>query len=109
MTTSVENIIITGTLRYIDEYKKLHFTVSDADDIEKIKKCEELSLNGKMPYWVSPLNVMKLRVNLTKYERPYVAKYERMLKKEFKCVLKVNTYESDDYGHGVVFSLLKIL
>jgi hypothetical protein len=99
-------IKITGFFNHTDEWKRLHFTITDPGSIEILKKFE-FKENEKTPIMVnSDTGIMWLRINLDKYSKPYIkTRYEPLIKQNLLLVLKPNRYNSVSYGKGMSMEL----
>ena len=102
-----QKITVTGTLQYIDEYKRLHFQVSEPEHQAKLEELNQ-SIVGKSPiYKKDDEDFTRLRVNLSKYEKVNMDKYEKVQKKTLTITLKVTPYDSEAYGKGTSLTLHK--
>lgn len=102
-----KRITFTGTLHYIDEYKRLFFILCP-DSKEKFESFKAHK-GGKSPvstYEVEDAKVTKVRVNLIKYDKPNIKRYENLLKKKMNVTIERNDYESEQYGAGTSLKLL---
>ncbi len=96
-------ITLTGTLNYIDSYKRLFLSDLDACSVSALG---ELDIRGKSP--VSEYEGKQtVRVNLDKYSKPYMSRYESLLKQKVQFSVTTVYYDSEEYGTGTTLRLLK--
>jgi hypothetical protein len=106
-----------GVLNYITQYKQLTIKC-DEEQAQGIKsKLDELYLSKnlsedtgdkKVPYNLSDDGFYYLVINLDKYEKPNIRKYEKFLKSKMKLFIDIDYYKSDEYGAGLTLKLTRL-
>ena len=106
----IKEIKIEGTLNYITAYKKLIFKLTEADAKEIKNELDALKgTDGNFNIPLKPSNdgdgFFYLTVSLSKYEKPRIEKYERLVKKKLSALVTLSKYSSDKYGNGACLRL----
>lgn len=104
----IKEIKIEGTLNYINQFKKLIFKLTEADAEEIKNELDALkgdNDNFNIPLKLSNDGFFYLTVSLSKYEKPKVEKYERLVKKKLSALVMLSKYTSEEYGNGACIQL----
>lgn len=106
MTTAFQ---IKATLAYIDEYKRLYIIVEDDESKRQLREHHE---DGKHPIrdiidyrTRQPTGDLKVKLNLIKYEKPKISKYEKLLQTKLLLTILPNRYNNEKFGKGLSLTL----
>lgn len=99
---------LRGRIKYIDEFRRLHFIPEWTHD-EQVDFIASLGAIGKrIPYYTKkPSGIIVLRLNLSKYEKPYMKKYEALVNIPLIVTVSIESYEHHEYGSGISIKLDK--
>ena len=102
-----------GSIKYIDEYRRLHFIPDQStDEYSTLTDMLTARANGaKLPIYEkkagTPDAYKVVRINLSKYEKPNIRKYESLVGAQLIVKVEIVCYDHAEYGKGVSLKLLK--
>ena len=106
---------LRGSIKFIDEYRRCHFIPEWTPDEHKtfVEIVEGTApaprndqLKAKIPIYTKGETTV-VRVNLSKYDKPYMKRYESLIGVPLTINVEIMPYEHEQFGNGVSIKLAR--